>query len=358
MAKTNHDIHWFRLLGANNIQEKRNLPPGIHIVDWDIEKTKISWMYYFRLKNKFRDIVEKIQPDLIHAGPIQRVALLPTLMNFHPLMSMSWGFDMLEDANRNWFWKLITRYVLNKSDWLIADCQTVKGSAIKFGFPEKQITVFPWGVDLDLFSPGNKTNKRRKIGFKDDFLIIHTRSWEPRYGVDIALRGFQKAALSNPKLKMIMLGGGSQEKDIKTFIETHDLSKQIFFYGYQKNESLVSFYQAADIYLSASHVDGSSVALMESMACGCPGLVSDIPSNLEWITDGVEGWTFKDGDADDLAKQIIVALNNKNEFASLGKAARLKTERFADWDKGVEKLLAAYQYAVDKDLSFKNSGGI
>ena len=310
------------------------------------------------MKKKFRDVVKKIQPDIIHAGPIQRVAFLPALLHFHPLMSMSWGFDMLEDANRNWFWKLITRYVLKKSDWLIADCQTVKNSAIKFGFPDVKTTVFPWGVDLDLFSPGNKAIKRREIGFEDDFLIIHTRSWEPRYGVDIALRGFQKAALSNPKLKMIMLGGGSQEKDIKEFIKAHDLSKQIYFHGYQKNEVLASFYQAADIYLSASHVDGSSVALLESMACGCPGLVSDIPSNLEWITDGIEGWTFKDGDADDLANQIVSAVNKKNELASLGNAARLKTERLANWEKSVEKLLTAYQYVIDKHQLFINSGGI
>lgn len=340
-------MYWFRLLGGNNIQEKRKFPQGIHVVEWVIEKEKISWVDYFRLKNKFRDVVENIQPDIIHAGPIQRVAFLPALLNFHPLMSMSWGFDMLEDADRNWFWKMITNYVLDKSDWLIADCHTVKKSAIKFGFPEDKITIFPWGVDLNLFSAGNKAKKRRKIGFEDDFLIIHTRSWEPRYGVNIALRGFQKAALSNPKLQMIMLGGGSQEKDIKEFIETHHLSKQIHFYDYQKNEDLAAFYQAADIYLSASYVDGSSVALMESMACGCPGLVSDIPSNLEWITDGVEGWTFREGDADDLAKQIEFAVIRKNELAFLGKAARLKTERLANWDKSVEKLLAAYQNVVE-----------
>jgi glycosyltransferase involved in cell wall biosynthesis len=79
---------------------------------------------------------------------------------------------------------------------------------------------------------------------------------------------------------------------------------------------------------------------------------------MEWITDDVEGWTFRDGDSDDLAKQIVAAVNKKNELASLGKTARLKTKQMANWDKSVEKLLAAYHYVVDKDRFFRNTGGI
>ena len=55
-------------------------------------------------------------------------------------------------------------------------------------------------------------------------------------------------------------------------------------------------YRAADLYLSASHSDGSSVSLMEALGCGLPVLVSDIPGNREWVTDGEQGWLFPDGD--------------------------------------------------------------
>ncbi|MCD6355644.1 MAG: glycosyltransferase, partial [Anaerolineaceae bacterium] len=200
---------------------------------------------------------------------------------------MSWGFDLLEDARRNILWKWVTGYVLKKSSWLIADCQTLKEVALSFGFPKDRVTIFPWGVDLDLFSPSSRKKARQKIGFKGDFLIIHTRSWEPRYGVDIALRGFSLAAKIIPDIQMIMLGGGSQEKQVKSFIKKHGLGNRVHFHGYQKNEDLVNYYRAADVYLSASHIDGSSVALLESMACGCPAIVSDISSNMEWVHDGV-----------------------------------------------------------------------
>jgi glycosyltransferase involved in cell wall biosynthesis len=237
---------------------------------------------------------------------------------------------------------------------MLADCQTVKQKAIGFGFSNDKITVFPWGVDLKLFSPDGREKMRKEIGFNNDFLIIHTRSWEPRYGVDIALRGFQIAARSIPNLHMIMLGGGSQENRVRNFVDSQGLSDRIHFHGYQKNEKLAEYYQAADAYLSASHIDGSSVALLESMACGCPALVSDIPSNLEWVTDDVEGWTFHDGDADDLAKKIVIAAGMQKRINKLGKAARAKTEKLANWNNNVKKLLDTYQTVSDL---YKTSAG-
>ena len=347
LAKTSHTVFWFRLEEGSTIREERKFPPGIHLVNWETIKGKISWWDYPSLKAKFEGVIKEVQPDIIHAGPIQKVAFLPALTSSHPLISMSWGFDLLEDAYRKFFWKKNTQYFLRKSDWMLADCQTVKQTSIGFGFSNEKITVFPWGVDLKLFSPDGRSKMRKEIGFENDFLIIHTRSWEPRYGVDIALRGFQIAAQSVPNLHMIMLGEGSQKKRVKKFINSHGLSNRIHLHGYQKNDKLAAYYQAADAYLSASHIDGSSVALMESMACGCPALVSDIPSNLEWITDGMEGWTFHDGDADDLAKKIVIAASMQRKLNRFSRAARSKTERFANWNTNVEKLLNTYQTVSD-----------
>jgi len=356
LAETSHTVFWLQLEERRKVQEERVYPRDVHLVKWKIRKTKITWLDYPSLIRKFKKTVEEVQPDIIHAGPIQRVALIPALANSHPLLSMSWGFDLLMDADRNIFWKLITKYVLSRSDWMLADCQTVKRTAVKFGFPDKKITVFPWGVDLKKFSPSDRNKMRKTIGFENGFLIIHTRSWEPRYGVDIALRGFKIAAGSIPNLHMIMLGRGSQEKRVKEFIHSHGFSNQVHIHGYQKNEKLAAYYQAADVYLSASHIDGSSVALLESMACGCPAIVSDIPANLEWITDGVEGWTFHDGEAEDLAKKIVIAAAAKRELKKFGKAARIKTERFANWNHGVKKILETYQTVNDLDKNSFSAG--
>lgn len=300
-------------------------------------------MDYVGLKREFKHAVEKIKVDIIHAGPIQRVAFLPALSALHPLVSMSWGFDLLQDARRDVIWNQITRFVLKRSDWLLADCQTVKQQAIHYGAQSERITVFPWGVDLKLFNPKKREAMRRAIRYENDIVFIHTRSWEPRYGVDITLKGFWLASLEIPNIRLFMLGGGSQERWIRDFVAEKELQERIHFIGYEQNEKLAEYYQAADVYLSASHIDGSSVALLESMACGCPALVSDISSNKEWVTDGVQGWTFKDGSHEDLADTIIKISLSKVERKSAGKKAREKIEQSGNWEHHFQTLLDVYE---------------
>ncbi len=257
---------------------------------------------------------------------------------------MSWGFDLLEDAQRDFIWRTITRYVLKKSDWFLADCQTVRQKALTLGMPADKTTVFPWGVDLGLFNARNRSDERLHFGYEQDLIFVHTRSWEPRYGVDIMLQGFWTASQTVSDIRLVLLGGGSQERWVKDFIRQKGLQDRVHFCGYHENEDLAAYYRAADVYLSASHIDGSSVALMESMACGCPALVSDIPSNLEWVDHEVQGWVFKDGNPQDLAEKIIYIARSKELLAQAGRNARAKAEQNASWDENFNKLLTVYKH--------------
>lgn len=342
LAGSGHDIHWLRLEEGGRIQESRPLPEAVNVVKWRKDQIPVSWGNYKDLGSQFGSAVERIKPDLIHAGPVQRVAYLPALINFHPLLAMSWGFDLLEDAQRDKTWNENTHFVLQNCDWFTSDCQTTKDIAVSFGIPESRTTVFPWGVNHDIFNPDARGAMRRQVSYEEDLLIVHTRSWEPRYGVDIALEGFWRALQMAPNLRLFMLGGGSQENQVKHFISDKGLSDRIHLCGYKENEALAGYYQAADVYLSASHIDGSSVALMEAMACGCPALVSDIPANLEWIKDGEQGWVFRDSDAHHLAEKIIHIANHRDESILCGKNARVKAKADADWPKNFAKLLETY----------------
>jgi len=109
---------------------------------------------------------------------------------------------------------------------------------------------------------------------------------------------------------------------------------------------LPEVYRTADLYVSASHTDGSSVSLLEALACGKPVLVSDIPGNLEWIQNSQNGWTFPDGDVDQLSNQIL-QISVRNDLEKFGKSARRLAELRADWKVNFKKLLSAYDLAEE-----------
>jgi glycosyltransferase involved in cell wall biosynthesis len=346
LAKTEHVVYSLRLERRGQQLEDRPLPPEVNQVIWKGGRAPFRWKNFPALWFDFRRVIRKVQPDLVHAGPVPGVAFLAAWSGARPLVSMSWGSDLLLDIDRDRWQNWCARYTLRRSAVLAGDCQAVKNKAVALGFSPERVVLFPWGVDLAQFSPGPGQDFRQRRGWEDAFVLLSLRSWEPVYGVDVIVRAFARAATQAPELRLILLGNGSQASLVQKIIFEQGLGERVFLGGQVKNTDLPNYYRSADLYLSASHSDGSSVSLMEALACGRPALVSDIPGNMEWITPEKEGWLFPDGDVEALAQAILTGLRRRQNLAGMGAAARRLAETRADWSKNFLKLMEAYQMAA------------
>jgi glycosyltransferase involved in cell wall biosynthesis len=164
--------------------------------------------------------------------------------------------------------------------------------------------------------------------------------------VDILAHAFVRLARERKDIRLLLIGTGSQAETIRKILESGGVTEQVKFTGQVPQVELPDFYQMADLYISPSHVDGSSVSLMEALSCGLPCLVSDIPANREWISEGVNGWLFPDGDAEALAAKIGAVLDNRISLMKIRQAARCTAEEKADWRKNFSKLLDTYRQTV------------
>lgn len=346
LAQTGHQVFYLRLERRGHVLEERPLPDGIESIDWAGGKSPARWGDGPRLLDSLREVITRLQPDLIQAGPIQTAALLVALTGFQPLVSMSWGSDLLKDADRNAWQRWATYYVLRRSAVMVGDCDPVRHKARLFGLPDERIVTFPWGVDLEHFQarrePGSDLDKGR-------FTFLSTRSWEPVYGVDVIAQAFVQAARQSPALRLVMLGNGSQADLLRSIFKSGGVEEQVFFPGQVRQEELPDLYGQADIYLSASHSDGTSISLLEALACGRPALLSDIPGNREWIQPEVEGWFFADGDAGALAQGMLKAVEQYGRLPEMGRAARRLAEARANWHKNFQGLLQAYDIAMSAE---------
>lgn len=345
LAESEHQAFYLRLERSNRQLESRPVPEAIEQVHWRGGQTTARLADGPALLWDLKRVIRRIKPDVIHAGPIQNCALLVGLSGFQPLVSMSWGSDLLRDADSSPRMYGATRTALRRTRLLLADCQVVKRKAESFGFPGERTILFPWGVDLQLFSPAPAEDWRARRGWEDAFVLISVRSWEPLYGVEILARAFVRAAAQIPDLRLILLGNGSQAALIRSILEQGGVSERVFFGGQIGQPELPPFYRAADLYISTSHSDGSSVSLMEALACGKPALLSDIPANREWVTPGREGWWFRDGSVEELTAGILRAYESRAQLPEMSAAARRLAEERADWQKNKRILLNAYEQA-------------
>lgn len=346
LADTEHEVHYLRLERRQPPLEPRPLPAGVQGVDWWGGSRMVDWWQYPRAWSEVGRVLTKLRPDLIHAGPVQSPAFLTAAAGGAPLVTMSWGSDLLQAA-RSGLGRWLARWTLKRSGAIACDCQAVRRRAIELGAEEEDIFVFPWGVDLQTFVPGEADRLRRQLGIGEHaFVLLSTRSWEHRYGIPELVEGFIGAARQREELRLIMLGGGRLEAEIRPRLARAGLLDRVLMPGRIANDQLPAYYQASDLYVSASHSDGSSISLLEAMASGLPAVVSDIAGNREWIEPRENGWWFGKGRAGELANAILHALSEREALAEMGRRSRQIAEDRADWSQNFPVLLAAYQHAT------------
>ena len=337
ISEGGHEVFFVQLEGNRRTVEDRPVPENVHQVLWKGGKKTFQWRDLPALIFDFRRLTKEIDPDLIHAGPIQTCAFIAVLSGFRPILTMSWGFDLMDDVHKNKWWGWVTRYTLKRSTFFTSDANVTKDKAVVYGMNSEKTVVFPWGVDLEHFSLSTVHRP------PSTFTLFCNRSWESRYGIDVLARAFVKVAQQNENVDLILLNGGSQGAHIRQILQSGGVLDRVTFGGQVSQTDLPNWYHMADIYISPSHVDGSSVSLMEALACGLPCLVSDIPANKEWVVENENGWLFRDGDANHLAEKILSAISQREKLPGIGRASRWSAEMRADWKKNAEVLMNVYR---------------
>lgn len=326
IAEAGHEAFFLRTHQSSS--EVRALPSGVSDVTGSLDS-----------------VSRTVKPDLVHAGPLHEAAYLAAGSGARPLVAMSWGSDLLWQARRNPLARRRVRHTLNRADALIGDCLAVSKAAQALGMPAERIVTFPWGVDLQHFKPGRNTELLKKLGWQNHFVVLHLRSMEPLYDPLTTVKAFLIAARKNARLRLLMPGSGNLAPKVTRLLAQTGLQDHVYLPGNIAHDDLPSYYNAADLYVSSSLSDGSSVSLMEALASGLPAAVTDIPSNREWVQIDQQGWLFASKDASALAEVILQAAEkNLDEH---GRSARLTAEAKADWSVNKRGLFKAYDRAME-----------
>ena len=292
-------------------------------------------------RDHLAEIIADLRPAVVFAGPIQSGAYLAALANARPLIAVSWGTDLLVDAGATAESRLVTRHTLNASDAVFGDCLAVREAVRRNSrITDERIVTFPWGIDLLSFTPGpSSLALRDDLGWAGKDVFISTRSWEPVYAIDVLIRAFAVVLRLRPTARLLLLGDGSEERDIRSAVDEQGLAQFIHMPGRVDYDQLPDYFRAADVYVSSALSDGTSVSLLEAMACGLPVIVSRSFGNLEWVEEGVHGVLAAPGDVDSLASSMMALLDDPQARSAMGATAVLAARRRADWDANFPALV-------------------
>jgi glycosyltransferase involved in cell wall biosynthesis len=194
--------------------------------------------------------------------------------------------------------------------------------------PAKKIAIIHNGVDTRRFAtpPDARNAIRHALGFTEaDSVLIVVARLHPGKGHRVLLDAMRQLLHSSPKLKLICLGEGEEEPELRALCESFGLAHCVRLVGYQQN--VPEWLKAADINVLPSFYEGLPLTILEAMASGLPTVASNVGGIPEAIEDGVSGLLVPPGDAHALAEALSFLLRDAATRTRMERAARARVLR-------------------------------
>jgi glycosyltransferase involved in cell wall biosynthesis len=260
-------------------------------------KASSGLLRYLSIVDQIEKLASDFQPHLINAHFLPTYGLTAAMANIHPLVLTLWGSDILLSAQNGFLRRWRSRFVLRRSDLVVADAQCALDVAKAIAPLQHQLVV-SFGVSRDWYESGQV----RELKETDTLQILSCRKFEPVYDVQTLIKAARLLRDDSFNFHLTLVGSGSLENNLRALADSQGIADQITFTGALGVEQLFNAYRRSDIYISTALSDTTSVSLLEAMSQKLYPIVTDIPGNREWLTS--DRYVFKSGDAADLARKI------------------------------------------------------
>lgn len=208
------------------------------------------------------------------------------------------------------------------------------------------IAVVPTGVDLGMFSPGDRDGARRTLGVDaGDLVVLYVGRLDREKSVDRVLLAFDRVAAVLPRARLLLVGRGTLVEALRRQAAASPAAGRIHFLGARPHETLPDCYRAADLFLFASETETQGLVLAEAAACALPAVAVSAPGCEEVVRDGESGLLTKREPAA-LAEAAIGLLLDPERRRAMGQRARELAERDFDVTRQVDATLAVYVQAL------------
>lgn len=202
--------------------------------------------------------------------------------------------------------------------------------------------VIPRGIDPVFLGPSNREAVRKVLGVSDsEVVILSVANFVPVKNHLTIIKALK--SLKPPvKTAVFFVGDGPTRAEVEREAEKISVSNlRVLFTGAVPKEEVIRYYDAADIFVTASLSEGYNVSLREAMARGLAIVASDIPAHREALVENKTGLFFSPLDSSYLAELLSVLIADERLRRELGNAAQ-KSDSIWTMKRTVDEYLKLY----------------
>ncbi|HLX52296.1 MAG TPA: glycosyltransferase, partial [Aquella sp.] len=261
----------------------------------------ITYTTNFKLLNigcrkKIANILLKHQIKLVHIQQANSYA-------YHTLKAIkqnkikcktiltTWGSDILVLPKKNIMFKHLVQFNLNHAHVITSDSLYMSEQIRKLAPLAKTIHTINFGIHNYPVSVD--------ISHKQN-IILSNRLHKSLYNIDKIISAFARFIHNNQQFadyKLVVAASGTQTDKLMNLATEQGIAKSVSFVGMLSYSELIDYYKIARIFISIPSSDATSLSVLEAIGYGCYPILSNIPANLEWVLDGINGKICQNNDA-------------------------------------------------------------
>jgi glycosyltransferase involved in cell wall biosynthesis/predicted metal-dependent phosphoesterase TrpH len=294
------------------------------------------------------DLVEVLAEgsyDLVHVtapGPagiaatlMSRITGVPLIASYHTEIAAYAGMRTKDEAL-----EALTRAGLGAfytaPGAVLSPSPSADASVVALGADPARLGRWERGVDLDRFDPA----KADPGAFPGEIKILYAGRLTREKGVDLLAESFIRAHARDPRLHLLLAGGGPEEAELR-----ERLGERATFLGWLSGEDLPRAYASADAFLFCSGTDTYGQVILEAAASGLPVIAVAEGGPATLIENRHTGLLCRP-DADQIAGALLRLASSPELRGQLGSAAA-RAARQRSWERSLGQLAAGYRRALD-----------
>ena len=265
---------------------------------------------------------------------------------------LTYHMDSVADGAKGWMFraheKLLLPWILSRADKIFVSSRDYASSSAlaRQENVTQKIDVHPFGVDLDLFHPGEEPAVRQELGVRADMpLVLFVGGLDRAHafkGLSVLLRAL--ASLARYPWHAVVIGEGDLRAVYELDARERGLSDRVHFLGSVPDERLPVFYRASDVHCfpSTARSEAFGLVALEAAASGIPTIASDLPGVRQVVLNGETGLLVAPGDVESLTRALTLLLEQVDLRRRLGFSARKRAEAEFAWEPKIDALERAY----------------
>lgn len=254
----------------------------------------------------------------------------------------------------------VEKMVLETAERIVATSPQEKEHMRSLVSTKGKIDIIPCGTDIHRFGAIEQQAARQQLGIDSDTKVVfYVGRFDKRKGIETLVRAVGKSQLRGKANIKLIIGGGSrpgqsdgmERERIERIVAELGMSDFTVFPGRLGDETLPTYYAAADVCVVPSHYEPFGLVAIEAMASGTPVVASDVGGLQFTVVPEETGLLAPPKDDVAFAAAIDRILLDPDFRNQLGLAARVRVENKFSWEGVAKQLSDLYSQLIEESTS-------